>query len=250
MLRYKKYGEGDNLKTETKAELLRYILLQESRMYDSILFHLLEFEPIRNAVALVDERTFNFKVEPANGMISAKQFLYNMSKFLKIMRNNFFNILPLQVCIIELVKNGKQEINDLLTYTSKDSSDEVLEELVNKLIISTFIHNAKYVPSIQEELAAIDIPIKEVREYNLDESRKVVQFMSDVVFCQRGRGNVLEIFDDIGARLDYFSKSDPFRKRKRDVEAYKQRYIDSRIDDYNKLFKTYHSKKKYLKYFM
>lgn len=249
MLRYKKYEEGDNLKTETKAELLRYILLQESRMYDSILFHLLEFEPIRNAVALVDERTFNFKVEPVDGMVSAKQFLYNMSKFLKTMRNNFFNILPLQICIVELIKNGKKEVNDLLTYTPKDSSDEVIDELVNKLIISTFIRNAKYVPSIQEELTVMDIPIKEIRDYNLDESRKVVQFMSDVVFCQRGRGNVLEIFDDIGARLDYFSKPDPFRKRKRDVEAYKQRYISSRIDDYNKLFKTYHSKKKYLKYF-
>ena len=100
-------------------------------------------------------------------------------------------------------------------------------------------------------MTSLDIPIKEFKDYNLDESRKIVQFMSDVAFCQRGRGNVLELFDDIGARLDYFAKADDsIRNRKRNIEAYKTRYVESRIADYNKMFKTYNSKKKYLKYFV
>lgn len=204
-----------------------------------------------NEVERIDDRTFSFDIEPADGMISAEQFISNMNKFLRCMKTNFFNVPPFQMCVTEIVRNGEQELKDLLSYTPTDSSDERLQELVNKLIISNFISNAKYVPSIQEELTTLDVPIKKIKEYNLDESSKIVQFMSDVAFCQRGRGNVLELFDDIGARLDYFAKADaPIRNRKRNIEAYKIRYVESRIADYNKMFKTYNSKKKYLKYFV
>ena len=203
-----------------------------------------------NELERIDERTFSFDIEPAAGMISAEQFISNMNKFLRCMKTNFFNIPPFQMCVTEIVRNSEQELKDLPGYTPEDSSDEKLEELVYKLTISNFIRNAKYVPSIEEELTALDIPIKDVKEYSLDESRKIVQFMSDVAFCQRGRGNVLELFDDIGARLDYFAKSDNYvRNRRKNTEKYKERYINSRIEDYNKMFKTYNSKKKYLKYF-
>lgn len=239
------------LKTETKAEMLRYILLQESRLYDNVLFTLLSTRSLMNEVERIDERTFSFDIEPDAGMISAEQFISNMNKFLRCMKTNFFNVPPFQMCVTEIVRNSEHELKDLLSYTPEDSSDEKLEELVYKLTISNFIRNAKYVPSIEEELTSLDIPIKEVKEYNLDESRKIVQFMSDVAFCQRGRGNVLELFDDIGARLDYFAKADdPIRNRKRNIDAYKTRYVESRIADYNKMFKTYNSKKKYLKYFV
>ena len=204
-----------------------------------------------NEVERIDDRTFSFDIEPAAGMISAEQFISNMNKFLRCMKTNFFNVPPFQMCVIEIVRNSEQELKDLLSYTPADSSDERLQEFVCKLIISNFIRNAKYVPSIQEELTALDIPIKEVKEYNLDESRRIVQFMSDIAFCQRGRGNVLELFDDIGARLDYFAKADDsVRNKKRNIEAYKTRYVESRIADYNKMFRVYNSKKKYLKYFV
>ena len=239
------------MKPETKVEVLRYILLQESRFYDNVLFTLLSTRSLISEIERIDERTFSFDIEPAAGMISAEQFISNMNKFLRCMKTNFFNVPPFQMCVTEIVRNSEQELKDLLSYTPEDSSDEKLEELVYKITISNFIRNAKYVTSIQEELAELDIQIKEVQEYNLDESRKIVQFMSDVAFCQRGRGNVLELFDDIGARLDYFAKADdPIRNRKRNIEAYKTRYVESRIADYNKMFKTYNSKKKYLKYFV
>lgn len=78
-----------------------------------------------------------------------------------------------------------------------------------------------------------------------------MQFISNIAFCQRGRGNALELFDDIGARLDYFTKADnPIRNRKKNIEEYKTKYVESRIADYNKMFKTYNSKKKYLRYFV
>lgn len=204
-----------------------------------------------NEVEKIDDRTFSFDIEPADGMISAEQFISNMNKFLRCMKTNFFNVPPFQMCVTEIVRNSEQELKNLLSYTPEDSSDRKLEELVCKLIISNFIRNAKYVPSIKEELTALDIPIKDVKEYNFDESRKIVQFISDVAFSQRGGGNVLELFDDIGARLDYFAKADDsVRNRKRNIGAYKTRYVESRIADYNKMFKTYNSKKKYLKYFV
>ena len=237
------------LKTETKAEMLRYILLHESRLYDNVLFTLLSTRSLMNEVERIDDRTFSFDIEPAAGMISAEQFISNMNMFLRCMKTNFFNIPPFQTCVSEIVSNSNQELRNLIS-CSESSSDEELHEMIYKLIISNFIHNAKYVPSIVEALSNLDIPIKEVQEYTLYESRKILQLLSNVAFCQRGRGNVLELFDNIEARLDYFSKSDNYvRNRRRNTEKYKERYINSRIEDYNKMFKTYNSKKKYLKYF-
>ena len=200
---------------------------------------------------MIDERTFSFDIEPADGLISAKQFISNMNKFLRCMKNNFFNVPPFRMCVMEIVRNSEQELKELLSYVPVDSSDDKLQELVNKLIISSFISNTKYVTSIQEKLAELDIPIKKVQEYNLDESSKIVQFISDVAFCQRGRGNVLELFDNIEERLVQLDGAkNSTRNRKRNIEVYKQRYVDSRIADYNKMFKSYNSKKKYLKYFI
>ena len=231
--------------------MLRYILLQECRYFDDILCTLLSTKSLRVEIDRIDERTFAFKIEPKDGMISAKHFISNMNRFIRCMKTYFFNVPPLQTCILEVIRNGNQELTNLVSHIPTHSTDEQLKELVYKLAISNFISNAKYVPSIQEELATLDISIKEVKDYNLDESRKIVQFMSDVAFCQRGRGNTLELFDNIEARLSSFDKvNDSIRKRKRNFDLHKQRYVESRITDYNKVFKAYNSKKKYLKYFV
>lgn len=52
------------MKTETKVEMMRYILLQESRLYDNILFTLLSTRSLMNEVERSDERTFSFDIEP------------------------------------------------------------------------------------------------------------------------------------------------------------------------------------------
>ena len=57
-----KYEDGDILKIETKAEILRYILLQESRLYDNILFTLLSTRSLMNEVERIDDRTFSFDI--------------------------------------------------------------------------------------------------------------------------------------------------------------------------------------------
>ena len=231
--------------------MLRYILLQECRYFDDILCTLLSTKSLRVEIDRIDERTFAFEIEPKDGMISAKHFISNMNRFIRCMKTYFFNVPPLQTCILEIIRNGNQELTNLVSHIPTHSTDEQLKELVYKLAISNLISNAKYVPSIQEELATLDISIKEVKDYNLDESRKIVQFMSDVAFCQRGRGNTLELFDNIEARLSSSDKvNDSIRKRKRNFDLHKQRYVESRIADYNKGFKAYNSKKKYLKYFV
>ena len=38
-------------------------------------------------------------------------------------------------------------------------------------------------------------------------------------------------------------------RRRKSVDDFKKKYIDSRVADYNKLIKSYYSKRKYLKYF-
>ncbi len=251
---YKQADGGDFLKTGTKAELLRYILLTEKHYYDNMLFEFLSVRYMEKEIEKIDERTFSFDVDAADGLISANQFLTNMNKFVKCMKAYFFNIGPLQTCIGDVIKGGEKELSDLLNYSCTNScDDDKLHELIYKLIISNFISNAKYILSIKDVLQEIGIPIKRVQDYSIEECSKILTLLSDVALCQRGRGNVMVLFDSMDSRLKYYEAMDQSirsRKRRRSKDDYKKKYIDSRIVDYDKMFKSYNSKKKYLRYFV
>lgn len=249
-----KQVEGDFLKTGTKAELLRYILLTDKHYYDNMLFEFLSVRYMEKEIEKIDERTFSFGVDAADGLISANQFLTNMNKFVKYMKAYFFNIGPLQTCISDVINGSKQELSNLLNYKYINSSnDDKLQEYIYKLIISNFINNAKYVSSIKNSLQEIGISIKRVQDYSLEESSKILILLSDIALCQRGRGNVMVLFDNMDSRLRYYDTMDKSlrsRKRRCSTDDYKKKYIDSRIADYDKMFKSYNSKKKYLRYFV
>ena len=150
---------------------------------------------------MIDERTFSFKVDAVDGGITAKQFLANMNNFVRCMRAYFYNIIPLPFCIEEIVDGSKSELSNLLNHrdarlcTFYDKrEDDVTMELISKLLVSNFISNAKYIDSIVTLLADVGIPLKQVGDYTLEESMKVLHLLSDIAFCLRGRGPVMRLF--------------------------------------------------------
>lgn len=242
------------METETKSELLRYILLNKD--YDTMLFKLISTRHMGQEISKIDERTFSFKVDAADGMVTAKQFLYNMNRFVRLMREYFFNVTPLPTYLDYIIDGSRSELSNLLNYKYKEQgdyyvsyNDDELVEMISKLIIHNFISNAKYIDAIKDILEEIQIPLKDVKNYNLDESLKILNLLSDIAFCQRGRGPVNRLFESIGVRLSKYDDMDTTR-RKNPVEYFQKKYIKSCIEDYEKLFKTYASKKKYLKYFV
>ena len=150
------------LKIETKTELLKYMLLERQYDYDLMLYTFITRSNVQEIISMIDERTFSFKVEVLPETISAKQFIVNLNQFIKDMKTYFYNIAPLQSCIVEIIDSSKDELKNLISYNCSglfnrfdSEKDDVIRELTAKLIIKNFISNAKYVDSIRDVLNEI-----------------------------------------------------------------------------------------------
>ena len=244
------------MKTETKVELLKYMILDHSYdEYEMVIYNLISHKRLRDGVAMIDERSLSFNVDPADEQITAQQFLVNMSAFVRYMKSYFYNISSFNSCIDYIVDNDKDLVNNLLSvkgvklYSFYDGhEDSAIKGLISKLIISNFISNAKYIESIRDALNDLQIHLKRIEDYTSEESMQILQLMSDIAFCQRGCGPIMSLFENMENHLKSYSDMDLSRRRK-SVDDYKKKYIDSRVADYNKLIKSYYSKRKYLKYF-
>lgn len=243
------------MKIETKTELLKYMLLERQYDYDLMLYTFITRSNVKDIISMIDERTFSFKVEALPETISAKQFIVNLNQFIKDMKTYFYNIAPLQSCIVEIIDSSKDELKTLISYNCRGlfnrfdgEEDDVIRELTAKLIIKNFISNAEYVDSIRDVLNDVHVPLKEIQEYNLEESLKILSLLSDIAFCQRGRGPVMKLFECMDYQLNKYSNMD-ITRRKKSIDDFKKKYIISRVEDYDKMIKNYYSKKKYLKYF-
>lgn len=245
------------MKAEAKVELLKYMILDHSYdEYEMVIFNLISRKRLIDEVARIDERSFSFNIDPTDGQITAKQFLVNMNAFVRYVKAYFYNIAPLNTCIDSIVYNNEVLVNNLLSakdiklsFFYDNQEDDTAKELISKLIISNFISNAQYIDVIKDILNDLQIPLKSVKDYTSEESMQILQLMSDIAFCQRGRGPVMSLFENMENHLKGYSSMD-LSRRKKSVDDFKKKYIDSRVADYDKLIKSYYSKQKYLKYFV
>ena len=145
--------------------------------------------------------------------------------------------------------NNLLSVKGVKLYSFYDGhEDSAIKGLISKLIISNFISNAKYIESIRDVLNDLQIHLKLIEDYTSEESMQILQLMSDIAFCQRGCGPIMSLFENMENHLKSYSDMNLSRRRK-SVDDFKKKYIDSRVADYNKLIKSYYSKRKYLKYF-
>lgn len=243
---------------DTKTELLRYKLLNQRYEYDMEVYYLIIYGELNNEISRIDDLSFSFMVDMENEKITARQFLVYMNEFVRYMKLYFYNMATFQVSIKEIIKKNKKELNDLLSCKCDDpyncfgiKKNDDIKECCYKLIIASFIKNAKYVPTIKTFLEENRIKLKEVNDYTLKESERILNLLSDIVFSQRGRGITMELFESIDTNLkEHLERKSKSKSKKYTIEDYKNRYIDSYIKNYERMFKAYNIRKKYLKYFI
>ena len=234
----------------TKIELLKYKLLHQNFDYEIEIYSLLENVKINDLVSKIDDLSFSFQVEPEKDKITAQHFLICMNELVKYMKFYFYNMLTFQVCLKEIVNGSKKELNDLLNVKETKYFNNNRENIY-KLIISNFIKNAKYISSIKNVLEDNNINLKELNNYNFQETETILNLLSNIVLSQRGRGLVSILFTNIDDHLkEYLERKAKVNSKKYSISDYKNKYLDSYINNYNKIFKIYNSKKKYLKYFV
>lgn len=228
---------------ESKKELLKYIVLNESFINDkAIIYSLLLRNYFDESISKISDESFIIKIENSNE-ISAKQFIYSLNKFIVTIKKYFFNVYNLNILIDKIIEPNIIKINNYLC--SKNLSENEQNEIIYKILISNFIENIKYIPSIKNFLTEQKIPIKNVDDYNLNESYKILILLSDLVFCQRG----LKYYDCIFESINLILKSYETLNQNKRQEKYKEKFLPSITQNYDYLFESYQNKKKYLKYF-
>lgn len=242
---------------DTKSELLKYMILHHDYDYDLNLYSLITRNDLEKEISLIDEKTLLFDIDAQDTKISSKQFLSNLNEFVIWMKTYFFNSRHLSNCVRDIIDSNHQLLDELLrqecpklhSFFNKEI-DPNLEVIVIRLIISNFIYNAKYIDLVKDTLNDIDIQIKDVNDYTLEECRKILNLLSDIVFCQRGKGRLMSIFQNIDYEIDRSLEILSISNRKKDKsEEYRTKRIESFIEDYTKMIKAYQTKKKYIKYF-
>ncbi len=228
---------------ESKKELLKYIVLNESFINDkAIIYSLLLRNYFDESISKISDESFIIKIEN-NNEISAKQFIYSLNKFIVTIKKYFFNVYNLNILIDKIIEPNIIKINNYLC--SKNLSENEQNEIIYKILISNFIENIKYIPSIKIFLTEQKIPIKNVNDYNLNESYKILILLSDLVFCQRGLKYYDCIFENINLRIKSYESLNQNKRQ----EKYKEKFLPSITQNYDYLFESYQNKKKYLKYF-
>lgn len=245
------------MSTAEKVELLRYELLHQRYDYEMDIYYLLH-SVLYAEVDRIEEKSFSFRVIPQDNKITARQFLVYTNEFIKCMKRYFTNIIPFEHTIKGIICGSRKELNDLFDCQCDDpyscydvKDDKKIRECIYKIIIGNFIKNAKFVPQIEPFLKENDIPLKQLTDYNLEESEKILKLLSDIVFSQRGRCNTYELFENIEDKLqDYLKHKSRSKSKKYTLKDFEEKYINDYIDNYSKMFKSFTNKKKYLKYFI
>ena len=228
---------------ESKKELLKYIVLNESFINDkAIIYSLLLRNYFDESINKISDESFIIKIEDDNE-ITAKHFIYSLNKFIDTIKKYFFNVYNLNILIDKIIEPNILKVNNYLC--SKNLSENEQNEIIYKILISNFIENIKYIPSIKIFLTEQKISIKNVDDYNLNKSYKILILLSDLVFCQRGLKYYDCIFESINLR---FKSYESLNQNKRQ-EKYKEKFLPSITQNYDYLFESYQNKKKYLKYF-
>ena len=122
-----------------------------------------------------------------------------------------------------------------------------IKEQSYKLFISNFLNNLKYIDVCSNALSERNIKNKSIDDYSLDECTMVVEFLSDLVFCMKGRNVVVYLFQNIEKDIEHYVKNN--KDKKYSDKYYKDKVIEHYKMQYETIIESYNNKKEYLKYF-
>ena len=243
---------------QTKKELLRYKCINNHIDYAPEITHILYWAKMDSEIDRINELSFSYEVEVEDNEVTCYQFLKYTTEFIRCMRHFFYKMNNLNTILTEIIENSKEEFNYLLDYKTENpyfiydlKGNKDIKERIYKLIIASFVKNAKYVPSIREVLELNHIELKNIKDYDYKESKKIIQILSDIVFCHRGMGDLSLLFEDIGKKKTaYIERQKQNNRLKSTIEEAEQKYINDYIKQYNRIILSYNTRKKYIKYFV
>lgn len=260
------YTKEKKLILEKQKEREKIIQKKKDLLKDKLVNHTIWFDPVQIGLMRFDYLDFLFEkinfntletkdIDVKNG-IYAQNYIDLMEYFIDKFRKYFFSVGDTELIIRKIIISNPPKIEGYLRI--KEPVD-VFHKNINadlkifQLIISNFIYNFKYVPYIKTILEENRIYLKNVDDYSYNECCRIIRILSDIVFCQRNRGTIDCLFENI----DYDIETSVNELKQRRNRHYKEeqgiklknKIFSTSIKNYEHLFKKYNERKPYLKYF-
>ena len=225
---------------ETKKALLKAMILENDFYLDTAVYRLVSFECLDSIISSINDKSLLFG-------INANDFISLLSKLIDVFRETFINLQSVEYIFEIIITSNMDLIEDyFFSYKDKDNS-KLINEKICKIIISNFISNCKYISWIEELLKEKNIKLQNVNKYNLEDSLTILELLSDLIFCKRGRCDNIILFESIDKKLK--SLKSRRANKKYDYEHYKNDFLSKNEIKYNHILNAYSNKKKYLKFF-
>lgn len=248
-----KIKASDNVSLDSKKRILEYKLLNDGYYYDNMVFHLIRTKYFDKIISKIDDIEIIHSVKvKENDNITSSSFIFLLDRLVDLFKTKFPTIKG-QHCIIEKIIDCNRDMIEkyfFYDYNELDREYEnIVREMVYKILINSFVLNAKYVPEISKVLKKKKIEIYPTVDYSFEECKIIIKLMQDIVFCNGGVG-IECLFDNIEMVINnqLSSLSDTLRKKRGD-DYYVEKITNLYIKLYEKVFTEYEKKKAFIKYF-
>lgn len=231
---------------ETKKALLKAMILENDFYLDTAVYRLVSFECLDSIISRINDKSLLFGINIDNEL-NANDFISLLSKLIDVFRETFINLQSVEYIFEIIITSIMDLIEDyFFSYKDKDNS-KLINEKICKIIISNFISNCKYISCIEELLKEKNLKLQSVNKYNLKDSLTILELLSDLVFCKKGRCDNIILFESIDKKLN--SLKSRRSNKKYNYEHYKNDFLSKNEIKYNRILNAYNNKKKYLKFF-
>lgn len=246
----------NKMNLNTKKALLKLKAMEE-RFADVATYKVIDSYIFNETIENIEDVSFYYDLNVEKDKIKASTYIDLLDYFVKMIRHYFFNMRIDEFIIKDIVVPNMDKMKiyllsntEIFNTTIPDKKRNELNTLIYRILISNFIRNIEYVPDIKELFESHNIEIKNINDYSEEECKKIIELMSDIVFCQRGYMKIDYLFVNLEKKISERLQSRQERNTSRSKdEIFVKKSIEHYIQEYHQSIKTYNVRKKYLKYF-
>lgn len=249
----KKIKSKDEISLDSKKRIIQYKLLNDECCYDNMVFHLIKTDYFDKIISKIDdiEIIYSVKVRKDDN-ITSSNFIFLLNRLVDLFKTKFPTINGHYYTLVQILENNVDMVEKYFfsKYNEIDREYEnIVIEMVYKILINSFVSNAKYVPEIRKVLKKKKIEIYPTIDYSLEECKIIINILQDIVFCNGGVG-IDCLFNNIDMVINNkINDLSNTVRMKRGDNYYIEKITNFYIKLYKKVFVQYENKKQFIKYF-
>lgn len=235
-----------------KQQRLEKIILESDYPYSILTYKLINQGYFKKSINKIDNVGVPSNVKPNEITSADEQFLQLLNRFIEFFDDSFYFLHSDSICYIHMIieTNYKELEKYLLSkhYLGDNNYIDFFQDSIYRIIVSNFIKNTVVSKTLKNLFKNNKIPIKDVKDYTLDEILKINDLLSDIVLANaKNTFAAILLFDDIDKNISKIIKR--MNKRKissKDILDKKKSILSLSLFKIDSLIEEYEKKKDYL----